>query len=131
MLLMICLAKFAGAQSPGRSSYQHLHTTTASSIANNTTRTHGTDAVSLATIKALSARTEKLQAENQALKGQLMALQVQGETDGGPSRQELKESTAKVMFIVCLMAGLLLMALVSGRVFSRDTYAGRFNFHNW
>ena len=71
-----------------------------------------------------------MQAENQALKGELMALRAQGETGDKLSWQELKESTAKVMFIVCLVAGLLLMALVSGRIFSRDPYAGHFNLHN-
>jgi ribosomal protein L29 len=127
LLLLICLAKLAGAQTPERMG--NHRTTTAGSIAHYTPAadTHG---VNITTFKALRARSEQLQAENQVLKGELRALRAQAETGGNVSRQELKESTAKVLFIVCLVAGLLLMALVSGRVFSRDSYAGHLNLHN-
>lgn len=131
LLLLICLAKLAGAQSPKCTGYPVLLTTTAGGIGNAATRpTIDTDGVNTAAIKALRARTEKLQAENQSLKGELMALRARGETGDSFSRQEVKESTAKVMFIVCLVAGLLLTALVSGSVFSRDPYTARFNLHN-
>ena len=82
-----------------------------------------------AVLKALIARTEALQAENHSLKGEVAALRAQREFYHNPSRQEVKESAAKAMFVVCLVAGLLLAALVSGRVFSGDAYASRLNLH--
>jgi hypothetical protein len=129
LLLLICLAKLAGAQTPERTGNQRLRTATADRIAQYTPAadTHG---VNITTLKALKTRTEQLQAENQALKSELTALRAQAETGGNVTRQDLKESTAKVLFIVCLVAGLLLMALVSGRVFSGDSYAGQLNLHN-
>ena len=55
LLLLICLAKLAGAQSPKRISYQVLLTTPAGSIANDVTRT--TDGVNLAAPGSCRRRT--------------------------------------------------------------------------
>ncbi|MBD0259322.1 MAG: hypothetical protein ICV83_26685 [Cytophagales bacterium] len=126
LLLLICLAKLAGAQALQSVSDRGLPTTTAGTPI----RTTRIDGVNPAAVKALLARTQQLQAENQSLRGQVAALRARGEAGDGSIKQALKESTAKVMFVVCLVAGLLLVALVSGQVFPRDAYASRFNLHN-
>jgi hypothetical protein len=126
LLLLICLAKLAGAQASQPVNDRGLLAPTAGTP----TATTGTDGVNPETIKALLARTQRLQAENQSLRGQVAALRARGEAGNPSVRQTLKESTAKVLFVVCLVAGLLLVALVSGQVFPRDAYASRFNLHN-
>ncbi len=130
LLLLICLAKLAGAHVPEPTCDQGLLTSTAGTPVTTTLATAGTDGVNPAVIQALMARTRKLQAENQFLRGEVAALRARGEMGKSPIRQALKESTAKAMFVVCLVAGLLLMALVSGQVLPRAAYASRFNHHN-
>jgi hypothetical protein len=131
LLLLICLAKLAGAQVPGPISHQRLLTLTAGTLAtDNRIANTGTDGVSPAAIKALLACTQQLQAENQSLRGEVAALRARGQAGNSSIRQARKESTAKVMFVVCLVAGLLLVALVSGQVFPREAYASRFNLNN-
>ncbi|HEX8528928.1 MAG TPA: hypothetical protein VF646_02860 [Cytophagales bacterium] len=126
LLLLIYLAKLAGAQvSPSTNGQPLLTPAAGTPIA-----TTGTNGVNPAALKALLARTQQLQAENQALREQVAALRARGEAGNPSFRQTLKESTAKVLFVVCLVAGLLLVALVSGQVFPRDAYASRFNLHN-
>jgi L-cysteine desulfidase len=128
LLLLICLAKLAGAQSPESINEQSLltMTTTAGTLVPNT----GINGVNPAVIKALLARTQQLQAENQVLRGQVVALRARQGADNSSIKQAVKDSTAKVMFVVCLVAGLLLVALVSGQVFPRGAYASGFNLHN-
>ncbi len=128
LLLLICLAKLAGAQVPEPSSHRGLLTPTAGTPI-PTTLTTGTDGDNPADIEALLARTRKLQAENQSLKGEVAALRARGEAGNSSMRQAVKESTAKVLFVVCLVAGLLLVALVSGQVLPREAYASRFNLN--
>jgi hypothetical protein len=130
LLLLICLAKLAGAQVFKPISPQCLLTTLAGTPMTTTLPAAGTGGVSPAAIKALMARNRLLQAENQSLRGQVAALRARGEAGNSSIRQAVKESTAKVVFVVCLVAGLLLVALVSGQVFPRETYASRFKFHN-
>ncbi len=125
LLLLICLAKLAGAQVSESTPHHSLLPPAA-----GTPLATGTDGANPAAVKALLARTQALQAENQSLKGELAALRARGEARNGSIKQALKESTAKAMFVVCLVAGLLLVALVSGQVFPRDSYASGFNLHN-
>jgi hypothetical protein len=94
-------------------------------LGNDTTiTTTDIDGVNMAAIKALIQRTDKLQRENQALQAKVAALQKQ--TTSTQKVEEQEASAVKALFIVCLLGGVLLLSLVSGRAFSKDTYTSRF-----
>jgi hypothetical protein len=80
--------------------------------------------VNKAATEVLIRRTGELKAENNTFQAKAEALQHQSDPD--PDFEEQEATASKSLFIVCLLSGVLLMSLVSGRAFSKDTYTSRF-----
>jgi hypothetical protein len=154
MLLMICLAKLAGAQIPKLIPYKGLPASYANQLVTNGSYSIASklcdassvgialrkitqslitskdvfvavsNGVNRAAAKVFTLRTGKLQSENKTLEAKAEALQHQADPD--PNFKEQEATASKSLFIVCLLSGVLLMSLVSGRAFSKDTYTSRF-----